>query len=239
MRLDVDRFQRRNQVKLSLLDLPFLPEDVRDLAPGPPAAARTYVIRPNERWGFRARSRARYPPDERRGAGREGPDMGMGIDGARRARSRCSGRRRPTTPRPCRSRSASPPARVDVSADAVRRDLFAAADAARLARPDATTDVVLERLLAELYARNPGLSADDAVAAIGDLRDAATLPDATELEADGANGRIERVLAALAATHPTGARRCRARGASPPTRWRRRTRRCPRGRSPSAATSTP
>jgi NAD+ kinase len=36
VRLDVDRFQRRNQVKLSLLDLPFLPEDVRDLAPGSP-----------------------------------------------------------------------------------------------------------------------------------------------------------------------------------------------------------
>ena len=96
-------------------------------------------------------------------------------------------------------------ARVDVSAEAVRRDLFVAADAARLAQPGATTDLVLERLLAELYARNPGLSADDAIAAIGDLRDAATLPDATELEADGANGRIERVLAALAATHPTGA----------------------------------
>jgi NAD+ kinase len=36
VRLDVDRFQRRNQVKLSLLDLPFLPDDVRDLAPGTP-----------------------------------------------------------------------------------------------------------------------------------------------------------------------------------------------------------
>ena len=105
-------------------------------------------------------------------------------------------------PVPLAQRIAS--ARVDVSAEAVRRDLFAAADAARLARPGATTDLVLERLLAELYARNPGLSADDAVAAIGDLRDAATLPNATELEADGANGRIERVLAALAATHPTG-----------------------------------
>ena len=42
VRLDVDRFQRRNQVKLSLLDLPFLPEDVRDLAPGPkPPLERT------------------------------------------------------------------------------------------------------------------------------------------------------------------------------------------------------
>lgn len=36
VRLDPDRFQRRNQVKLSLLDLPFLPEELRELAPGPP-----------------------------------------------------------------------------------------------------------------------------------------------------------------------------------------------------------
>ena len=31
VRLDSDRHQRRNQVKLSLLDLPFLPEELRDL----------------------------------------------------------------------------------------------------------------------------------------------------------------------------------------------------------------
>jgi NAD+ kinase len=37
VRLDSDRFQRRNQVKLSLLDLPFLPEELRELSPGPPA----------------------------------------------------------------------------------------------------------------------------------------------------------------------------------------------------------
>jgi NAD+ kinase len=36
VRLDRDRFQRRNQVKLSLLDLPFLPEELRELAPVPP-----------------------------------------------------------------------------------------------------------------------------------------------------------------------------------------------------------
>lgn len=36
VRLDRDRFQRRNQVKLSLLDLPFLPEELRELAPLPP-----------------------------------------------------------------------------------------------------------------------------------------------------------------------------------------------------------
>jgi NAD+ kinase len=36
VRLDLDRFQRRNQVKLSLLDLPFLPEELRDLEPGAP-----------------------------------------------------------------------------------------------------------------------------------------------------------------------------------------------------------
>ena len=33
VRLDSDRHQRRNQVKLSLLDLPFLPEELRDLRP--------------------------------------------------------------------------------------------------------------------------------------------------------------------------------------------------------------
>jgi NAD+ kinase len=40
VRLDRDRHQRRNQVKLSLLDLPFLPEELRDLSPNvaPPAA---------------------------------------------------------------------------------------------------------------------------------------------------------------------------------------------------------
>ena len=33
VRLDRDRYQRRNQVKLSLLDLPFLPHELRELAP--------------------------------------------------------------------------------------------------------------------------------------------------------------------------------------------------------------
>jgi NAD+ kinase len=33
VRLDRVRHQRRNQVKLSLLDLPFLPEELRELAP--------------------------------------------------------------------------------------------------------------------------------------------------------------------------------------------------------------
>jgi NAD+ kinase len=33
VRLDRDRHQRRNQVKLSLLDLPFLPDELRELAP--------------------------------------------------------------------------------------------------------------------------------------------------------------------------------------------------------------
>jgi NAD+ kinase len=32
VRLDSDRYQRRNQVKLSLLDLPFLPDELRELA---------------------------------------------------------------------------------------------------------------------------------------------------------------------------------------------------------------
>jgi len=34
VRLDSDRYQRRNRVKLSLLDLPFLPDELRELAPG-------------------------------------------------------------------------------------------------------------------------------------------------------------------------------------------------------------
>jgi NAD+ kinase len=41
VRLDSDRYQRRNQVKLSLLDLPFLPDELRELAAGsaePPLA---------------------------------------------------------------------------------------------------------------------------------------------------------------------------------------------------------
>jgi NAD+ kinase len=33
VRLDRDRYQRRNQVKLSLLDLPFLPDELRELTP--------------------------------------------------------------------------------------------------------------------------------------------------------------------------------------------------------------
>src|SRR5215204_3237811 len=42
VRLDSDRHQRRNQVKLSLLDLPFLPDELRELAaPGsPPGSPR-------------------------------------------------------------------------------------------------------------------------------------------------------------------------------------------------------
>jgi NAD+ kinase len=45
VRLDSDRHQRRNQVKLSLLDLPFLPDELRELAPpgalpGSPRAPR-------------------------------------------------------------------------------------------------------------------------------------------------------------------------------------------------------
>ena len=45
VRLDSDRHQRRNQVKLSLLDLPFLPDELRELAapgalPGAPRPAR-------------------------------------------------------------------------------------------------------------------------------------------------------------------------------------------------------
>jgi len=34
VRLDPDRYQRRSEVKLSLMDLPFLPDELRDLLPG-------------------------------------------------------------------------------------------------------------------------------------------------------------------------------------------------------------
>lgn len=39
VRLDRDRHQRRNQVKLSLLDLPFLPDELRELEPNAPLRA--------------------------------------------------------------------------------------------------------------------------------------------------------------------------------------------------------
>ena len=38
VRLDPERYQRRKQVKLSLLDLPFLPDEMRDLLPPPPGS---------------------------------------------------------------------------------------------------------------------------------------------------------------------------------------------------------
>jgi NAD+ kinase len=34
VRLDPERYQRRSGAKLSLLDLPFLPEEMRDVLPG-------------------------------------------------------------------------------------------------------------------------------------------------------------------------------------------------------------
>jgi NAD+ kinase len=34
VRIDPQRYQRRSEVKLSLLDLPFLPEEMRDVLPG-------------------------------------------------------------------------------------------------------------------------------------------------------------------------------------------------------------
>ena len=52
VRLDQDLHQRRNQVKLSLLDLPFLPDELRELAPGgrvdqlPPGAQRSGPLHP-------------------------------------------------------------------------------------------------------------------------------------------------------------------------------------------------
>jgi NAD+ kinase len=41
VRLDPERFQRRSEVKLSLLDLPFLPEEMRDVLPGGDPVALT------------------------------------------------------------------------------------------------------------------------------------------------------------------------------------------------------
>jgi NAD+ kinase len=38
VRLDPERYQRRKQVKLSLLDLPFLPDEMRDILPPPPGS---------------------------------------------------------------------------------------------------------------------------------------------------------------------------------------------------------
>jgi NAD+ kinase len=41
VRLDPDRYERRSGIKLSLLDLPFLPEEVRDVLPGGDPVALT------------------------------------------------------------------------------------------------------------------------------------------------------------------------------------------------------
>ena len=41
MRLDPERYQRRSEVKLSLLDLPFLPEEMRELLAGGDPVALT------------------------------------------------------------------------------------------------------------------------------------------------------------------------------------------------------
>jgi NAD+ kinase len=39
VRLDADRYQRRSAIKLSLMDLPFLPDEMRDLAPATDAVS--------------------------------------------------------------------------------------------------------------------------------------------------------------------------------------------------------
>jgi NAD+ kinase len=41
VRLDPERYQRRSGIKLSLLDLPFLPEEMRDVLPGADPVALT------------------------------------------------------------------------------------------------------------------------------------------------------------------------------------------------------
>jgi NAD+ kinase len=49
VRLDADRYQRRNQLKLSLLDLPFLPDELPELAP--PGERDAHAPRPPGRDG--------------------------------------------------------------------------------------------------------------------------------------------------------------------------------------------
>ena len=50
VRLEPERHQRRNQVKLSLLDLPFLPDEMRDLVRGGvPPPARSHSTRRHTR----------------------------------------------------------------------------------------------------------------------------------------------------------------------------------------------
>jgi NAD+ kinase len=51
VRLDPERYQRRSGFKLSLMDLPFLPEEMRDLLPGgDPVAGRSLGVPGNEFW---------------------------------------------------------------------------------------------------------------------------------------------------------------------------------------------
>jgi NAD+ kinase len=51
VRLDPERYRRRSGVKLSLLDLPFLPEELRDVLPGGDPAALSLDTSPADRAG--------------------------------------------------------------------------------------------------------------------------------------------------------------------------------------------
>lgn len=62
---------------------------------------------------------------------------------------------------------------VSVSASAFRRDLFVAADAARLSDPDSSADLLGERVLQHMYALAPQTDPAAAAAAVQTLRDAA------------------------------------------------------------------
>ncbi|MGH2928408.1 MAG: hypothetical protein ACRDL8_09415, partial [Solirubrobacteraceae bacterium] len=109
---------------------------------------------------------------------------------------------RADAPPPLATQIASDP--VTVSAASFQRDLFIAGDVARLSDPAKTEDLVLERVLQALYADNPGLDSAAAAADITALSSAASMPSSATSLADSANARIESVLVALQAAHPTG-----------------------------------
>lgn len=110
---------------------------------------------------------------------------------------------RADAPPPLAAQIASDP--VSVSPTSFQRDLFIAGDVARLSDPANTEDLVLERVLQALYTDNPGLDPTTAAGAVTALENAAAVPSSATDLTEGANARIESVLVALQAAHPTGA----------------------------------
>lgn len=93
---------------------------------------------------------------------------------------------------------------IKVSPEQLREDLFVAGDIVRLSDPASTESLVVERVLQQLYAYDPGLSPSTAADDINGLTSAASVPaGATSLD-ESANDRIEQVLVALEQTNPTG-----------------------------------